>query len=150
MLIIARHNEDISWSDGQDRFIVQKGEHMDNWGREQSSFLWYIINHYDELDGMYQFRQGNPFDHWPNVKSELPCTKRGCTFHPGLPWARFNRDSGIDLPETFTFHPGGQFDATAEQLKKYSKDFYQNLYEMIEEEELIAWILERIWGEIIK
>jgi hypothetical protein len=150
MLIIARYKEDISWSDGQERFIVQKGEHMPNWGKEPSSFLWYIIQHYDTLSGLYQFRQGNPFDHYPHRAEILDTSKHGCPYHSGLPLEYFEKESGFQLPDRWQFHPGGQFDATAEQIKKYPKSFYEKLYKMVEENELVAWVLERTWELILK
>jgi hypothetical protein len=150
MLVIARYNENVDWAKDKEHFIVQKGEQMPNYGREAASFLWYIINHYDELEGDYEFMQGNPFDHWPYVNNPHDCTKRACPHHPGLPWELFNEKSGVELPETFTFHPGGQFVASAKEIKSRSKAFYQNLYDLIYENELIAWILERTWAYVIK
>lgn len=146
--VIARYKEDVSWAP-EGSFIVQKDKHLPNYGREPLSFLWYIINHYDELEGEYQFRQGFPFDHWPHVNHRLHCTRNECVHHPGLPWELFNEKSGVVLPEVFEFQPGGQFDATAAQIKKHSKEFYQNLYDLIYENELIAWILERTWNYVI-
>lgn len=150
MLIIARYNEDVSWSDNDDRFIVQKGEHLPNIGREPTSFLWYIINHYDELKGGYEFLQGNPFDHWPYVSDTLECWNDHCQHHGGLPWEEFNAKSGVVLPEKFTFHPGGQFIVTAEDIHKHPKEFYQNLYDMVMKDESTMYILERTWGIIFK
>lgn len=150
MLVIARHNEDVSWTHGKEHFIVQKGEHMPNYGRESLSFLWYIINNYDNLEGDYEFVQGRPFDHWPHVENPLECTKTECRHHPGLPWELFNSRSGVELPERFTFYPGGQFKATAEQIRSRSKEFYQNLYDLIYQDEQIAWILERTWKYVIQ
>jgi hypothetical protein len=150
MIIIARHNEDISWAQDEPHFVVQKGVHLPNVGREPTSFLWYIIKHYDELHGEYEFMQGNPFDHWPYKETELEfeCFKDHCNHHPGLPWEEFNAKSGVVLPDKFPFYPGGQFVVDADTIKKHPKEFYQNLYDMIMKDENMMYILERTWGVI--
>ncbi len=145
MIIIARYNEDISWAKGKEYTVIQKGEHLINYGREPLSFLWYIIQNYDDLTGWYQFLQGKPFDHYPFVDNPHETSKFGCPHHPNLPFKKFLDESGVELPERWKFYPGGQFSTSAIEIKKHPKEFYENLYRMIEEDELIAWVLERAW-----
>lgn len=150
MLIIARYNEDVTWIGDKEHFIVQKGVHLPNYGREPMSFLWYIINHYDELNGEYIFLQGRPDDHYPFKEHWLETFKNGCPHHPGLPLKKFVDESGVDLPDKWMFPPGGQFKVTGEKIQERPKSFYENLYRMIEEDELMAWVLERVWLIIFK
>ena len=74
--IIARFNEDVSWTDalGDDRDIYNKGLDMsacgyahvinlENVGREGDTYLRYIINNYDSLPDVCMFTQANIADH---------------------------------------------------------------------------------------
>jgi protoporphyrinogen oxidase len=73
-LVIARYNEDISWSDGRPRIIYNKGEKIEglpekeqvflpNVGREAHTYLTYVIDHYDNLPDYVMFCQGRIHDH---------------------------------------------------------------------------------------
>jgi hypothetical protein len=87
--IISRYNEDVRWT----RFlqgniiIYNKGKNnininiernnikiinIYNIGREGHTYLYHIINNYDNLKDKTIFLQGNPFDHSPNIL-ELLC-----------------------------------------------------------------------------
>lgn len=71
MLVIARYNEDVSWT--KDLTIPYKiynkgayleGSHvLPNIGRESDTYLRHIIDNYDTLEGTIFFVQGEPFDH---------------------------------------------------------------------------------------
>jgi len=150
MFIVARYKEDVSWIDSDKTFVIQKGEHMPNWGREPSSFLWYIIENYDTLEGNYEFRQGKPFDHFPYKQQYYDTSKFGCPHHHDLPFEYFEKESGFTLPDSWKFHPGGQFDTTAEVIKQYPKSFYEKLYKMIETDEKVMYVMERVWELILK
>jgi hypothetical protein len=71
MLIIARYNEDISWTKNLTvPFIIyNKGAYiknaisLPNKGKESDTYLRHIIDNYDTLEGTLFFIQGNPFDH---------------------------------------------------------------------------------------
>jgi hypothetical protein len=71
--VIAKYQEDTTWTLRLKvpSFIVEKGKEMPNVGRETSSYLWYIVTHYDQLQGMYIFCQGNPFDHEPLMVEKI-------------------------------------------------------------------------------
>ena len=73
-VVIARYNEDISWSDGYPRIIYNKGEKIEglseneqiilpNVGRESHTYLTYIIDNYNNLPEYVMFCQGRIDDH---------------------------------------------------------------------------------------
>lgn len=73
MIIIARYNEDISWTEELTvPFIIyNKGKDEipnsirlnNNPGKEADTYLSHIITNYDKLEGDLYFLQANPFDH---------------------------------------------------------------------------------------
>jgi hypothetical protein len=71
-LVIARYREDVSWvaRAGYPAIIYDKsGEGLPgavplpNIGREAHTYLTHIVRHYETLDGLTVFLQGDPFDH---------------------------------------------------------------------------------------
>ena len=74
-IIVARYNEDISWTNQFNNvLIINKGNKLNlhneiiyqNVGREAHSYFKYIYDNYHNLDDYLIFLQGNPFDHSPN------------------------------------------------------------------------------------
>lgn len=150
MYIIARYNEDITWTKDLDEpyFIVQKGEHMEQKGREPASYFWYIKENYDNLKGIYRFRQGHPQDH-PVGEFKLQCDWNGEPHHPGLKIKKHANELGIEIPPRLDFTPGAQFDITAEQIKKRPKEWYEKAFEIsLKDEEMVGYSLERLWKYI--
>jgi hypothetical protein len=87
---ISRYNEDLSWLESIDRrdsriFIYNKGQKinnmfpggvtvidLENMGRESHTYLYHILNNYEELPEKIIFSQAHPNDHVsPNFKSEF-------------------------------------------------------------------------------
>lgn len=71
-LVIARYREDVSWVSrlGYPATVYDKsGEGLSgatplpNIGREAHTYLTHIVRHYETLDGLTVFLQGDPFDH---------------------------------------------------------------------------------------
>ncbi len=73
-MVIARFDEDISWSDGYPRVIYNKGEKiagltdeeqivLPNVGRDAQTYLTYIIDNYDHLPEYVLFCRGNIRNH---------------------------------------------------------------------------------------
>jgi hypothetical protein len=79
---------------------------LNNVGREGHTYYKHIYDNYDNLTDYIIFLQGNPFDHSPNIISNLNnyvnnkelsidfeflseivvnCNLKGCRHHPGLP-----------------------------------------------------------------
>jgi|LakMenEpi03Aug12_release.lakeMendotaPanAssembly.Ray.scaffolds.fasta_scaffold532730_2 hypothetical protein len=89
-VVISRYNEDLSWLESIDRsdsriFIYNKGQKinnmfpggvtvidLENTGRESHTYLYHILNNYEELPEKIIFSQAHPNDHVsPNFKSEF-------------------------------------------------------------------------------
>lgn len=75
-IVVARYNEDITWSTQFDNvIIINKGIQlsisneifMPNVGREGHTYYQYIYDNYEKLPEYLIFLQGNPFDHSPNI-----------------------------------------------------------------------------------
>ena len=153
--IIARYNEDIGWSDGLDRFVVQKGEQLPNVGREPASYFWYILNFYDELEGEYTFCQGDPIFHekdfLTNPKKYFgewrTSSGNGSPDHTGLPIAQIAQYLGI-TEDTFRFKRGAQFSLTADEIRSHDKAFYLKLYAVSMMNNDMPYVLERLWPYI--
>jgi hypothetical protein len=146
-VIIARYNEDITWSKGLNTFIVQKDEHLPNKGMETSSYFWYIIENYNSLKGVYKFRQGNIKDHKIGV-FDHECDLDGSPHHPGLPIREIANKIGLKLPNTLQFTAGAMFDVTAKQIKERDLDWYKNAYKVSIEHPQAPWVFERLWKYI--
>lgn len=165
-IVVARNNEDISWAKDYDNvFVVQKEEHLPNWGREPSSYLWYIINHYDELEGDYVFLQGNPFEHttreevvseikgfrWfgADGRNGLVCNMRGQP-HDNVDIRKFLELIGLSYEgEELWFNGCAQFGVSAERIRSRPKSFYEKTYEVLmSTSERFEYAFERLVGVI--
>jgi nucleoside-diphosphate-sugar epimerase len=72
-LVVAKYNENVEWINYMDKdhvIIYDKSDNpiensisRKNIGREVESFLYYILQNYDNLPDYVIFAQGNPFDH---------------------------------------------------------------------------------------
>jgi len=172
MIIVARYNEDISWTNEFENVLIyNKGTPLNlpneiilpNVGREPHTYYKYIYDNYDNLDDYVVFLQGNPFDHSPNIIDNLKnlpnlnfhflsehilsCSLSGCIHHPGLPlipvYRRiFNKRL---IRNRFTFGAGAQFMVSKEQILKRPRDFYLNIVNMLGHSQapIEAWVIER-------
>lgn len=75
-MIVARYNEDVSWSQKYDSLVYNKGVghieksiKLDNVGRESHTYLRHIITNYHNMEELLVFVQGNPFEHELNFES---------------------------------------------------------------------------------
>jgi hypothetical protein len=75
-IIVARYNEDVSWTKKYNCVVYNKGMdeiegsiRLDNVGRESHSYLRHIITNYHNLDETLVFLQGNPLQHPINFNS---------------------------------------------------------------------------------
>lgn len=147
--VIARYNENVDWAKDLDHFIVQKGEHLENKGREASSYLWYIIENYNNLKGDYIFCQARRSDHpkWdeePQNESDL----QGQPHHSDLRIKDMAGELGIEAPEYIRFRGGAEFKVSAKEIKKRPKEWYKKAYRLANEFPRAPWIYERLWGVI--
>lgn len=143
--------------------IITKGKEIENVGREPASFVWYILQNYESLEGHYAFVQGNPTDHCPNLFEHLqhPADFRslGAEMYYSLPNG-FPFDNGFNIHEAtdilglpqeekYDFIRGGQFIISAERIRRYSKEQYANLLEYLKHGKN-CYALERLWPRMYK
>lgn len=172
-VVVARLNEDLSWTDKLNKDIkvdvVQKGVDLEEYGREAASFFWYIIKHYNKLKGHYIFVQGKPFDHAPqlvekvNECSEEPYIEFGNELHQDTKISKFHSNPTVNIgevyeglfnkpsPEKFGFVAGGgQFMVSTNNIKRHNKSFYEKALSVCRNNEMAPWIFERLWRTIFK
>lgn len=84
-VVISRYKEDISWANGLSHdchvVIYHKSDtpcvsphpvvSLANVGREGHTYAYHILTHYDTLDDYTLFLQGYPFDHSPQLETQL-------------------------------------------------------------------------------
>lgn len=164
-IIIARYNENIDWTrEFSNVIIYNKGYtlsntyneiQLSNVGREGHTYYKYICDNYDNLDNYTIFLQGNPFDHSPNIisnlreymnnpdlkidfeflsESILDCNINGCRYHSGIPlqavYNQLFKDNRTDLK--FVFGAGAQFIVSKARILQRPKEFYLKIVEILE------------------
>lgn len=155
-VVIAKYKEDVSWVDGFKHskiFIYDKsGEdngyiNLPNVGREAHTYLYHIINNYDNLSEYVCFLQGNPYDgtkghlnhsiesidlyngpDFQNLSYILNCDLDGGPHHVGLNIKEIIFDKYyIDVPNEIYFIVGAQFIVSRNLIKARPKQFYIDL-----------------------
>ena len=91
-IIVSRYNENIEWTKQFPNVIIaNKGEPLQNVynqavltnvGREGHTYYKYIYDNYKNLPDYMIFLQGNPFDHSPNIITNLKKTIQTITSRP--------------------------------------------------------------------
>jgi hypothetical protein len=180
-IVVSRYNEDISWvskienitfdifNKGSD--YIKNSKIIPNVGREAHTYLYYIIENYDNLPEYVCFLQGNPFDHSQNMifninnfincdtevdfmyisENLIKCDINGSPHHPGLPIGdvcRFlNKEVKDDLIE---FGAGAQFIVSKKFILNNEIDFYKKSISIVDQNirPLGAYVFERLWGFI--
>ena len=166
-LVIARHEEDLSWLQKVDRkrwhvTVIKKGEQVPNAGREASSYLYAMSEVCYDDDGWICFVQGDPFDHFPNLIDVLNGGILPLQFVPlGIGWYESDEQGGphdANLPvrewyeeycgkwrENIRFAPGAQFVTPAAWIRSRTQEELRALRERIETTPGGAWTMERLW-----
>ena len=181
-IIIARYNEDVNWCKQFSNVIIyNKGTEMtddfnqillDNVGREGHTYYKHICDNYDNLADYTIFLQGNPFDHSPNIISNLnkyidnidsnvdfeflsesvyECNLYGCSHHGGLPLIEvyekiFNLIPDEDIKnKNFKFGAGSQFIVSKNKILQRPKDFYLKIVELLNNDigPIEGYVIER-------
>jgi hypothetical protein len=151
-LVIARYDEDLSWADkiNVDKFIYNKGIDeiensikLNNIGLEPHTFLYHIVNNYNNLSDHTFFLQGRPHDHYADIENKILEYVDGKTEDfelIGYPLTEHVNDWNFTLvgyktcfgyDPNFTFYvfkPGGQFVVSKEKILSNPIEFYQYLY----------------------
>jgi len=183
-IVVARYNENVSWVHGfinvlklydfESRvFIINKDKNFDqydevlleNVGRESHSYLWYIINYYDQLKDYTLFLQGCPFPHL-NLNEVLmykfntefksfgwrkeTCNWKGQPHEEDLLINDHLSDLILNMPERLSFTAGAQFAVSRDMLLSKSKEYYQTLFDKHYQYNRFPWEMERVWNLIFK
>jgi hypothetical protein len=161
-IVVSRYNENIDWTKQfSDVIIYNKGEkipntiRLPNVGKEGHTYYKHICDNYDNLADYTIFLQGFPFDHSPNVISNIKkyidnpnldiefeylsemiinCNLTGCKYHSNLPLIDTyeklfgERKNAMD----FQFGAGAQFIVSKKCILKRPKSFYSKIVEMLQ------------------
>lgn len=171
-LVVARYNEEINWINHvwKANVVVINKQEIGNFGREAASYLWFIIQHYETLQGDYVFCQADPFPHWPSFLTDihnpairhfgLICKWPECHANADMlkaeDIARFreifndvaDEKLHVDL-SCFYFANGAQFRVSTYDIRRRSKDYYKALHHLCVNMPRAPWIMEALWGHII-
>lgn len=147
--VIAQYNEDISWADNLDKTVIKKGVDMPNLGRESSSYLFFILNNYEKLDGWYYFVQGDPFDHgFPDKRKIISSTPieepRHTSANEQLKLHILCDKLGLPLKQKYDYIVGANFMVHSDEIRKYSFEWYAKIF-LLSLEHKTGWELERLW-----
>lgn len=180
-VVIARYNESLEWSSNISNtrtkcIIYNKGSkldhigpiiHLPNVGREEHTYLYHIINNYDNLSDYTMFLQGQPFDHTPYLESILASDEWKKPFHvmsANIFNLTVNHEQNpytmLELYNTlfnrkktefsFWFGAGAQFCVSRATIRSRSKEFYQKIYAILARDvnPIEGHAIERFWPMI--
>jgi len=181
-VVVSRYQENIDWTSGIEHCVIyNKGPtvpisphpvvSLPNVGREGHTYLYHIIQNYDQLDDHTCFLQGHPFDHSPDLEYRLQTFDRSLSFY-----SVSNHVHAINLcydptdfslhellittylrvfgqaksNHEFTFGAGAQFIASRDAIRSRPKSFYENLLRIMEYSvhPPEGFALERFWTMI--
>jgi len=182
-IVVAKYKEDIQWLKTQHKVIIyDKSDtpvpgsiHLKNIGREGETFLYHIINNYDNLDDVTIFMQCNPFDHvpmlvgWRAIKSDEEkrkfCEKLNTEINSKSEFASLysvlydhpNFTNGSDATsaaklyfgesyDCFTCSPGAQYIVPKKYILSRPLYVWKALHRaMYVTQTLDAWCMETLW-----
>jgi hypothetical protein len=185
-IVVARYNENVEWTKQFLNVIIyNKGPSLikdtyneiiiNNVGREGHTYYKYIYDNYNNLTDYTIFLQGNPFDHSPNIISNLNkylnnkllnidfeflsewiicCNLNGCNYHKGLPLIETYEKLFNERKEymEFKFGSGAQFIVSKNKILERPKEFYLKIVEMLGNttHPIEGFIIERFHSLIFK
>ena len=137
-VVIARYKEDVGWVDQLDcDYIIydKSGDVIDNIpnrvclknqpkGREAHTYLYHIVNHYNNLADCTCFLQGHPFDHCIDI---LDIIKNPPAIH-FTPLGKIRIVKIYDME--LQYISGAQFIATKQCIQSLPLLFYQKSLEL--------------------
>jgi len=177
-IVVARYNENIEWTKQFSNVIIyNKGKplidysnqfFLNNVGRESHTYYKHIYDKYDNLAEYTVFLQGNPFDHSPNIISNLnnyinnkeldidfeflserilSCNIKKCEYHPVLPLIEtYEKIFGEKKDNiNFLFGAGAQFIVSRKKILQRPKEFYLNIIKILETniDPIEGYVIER-------
>ena len=166
-IVVARYNECVEWTKQFPNVIIyNKGINLDNSynevllnnvGKEGHTYYKYICDNYENLSDYTIFLQGNPFDHSPNILSNLNkyITNKELSIdfdylseyiqrsslvleslvHPVCKNIRntWKMVFGVNIEDhECIFGAGAQFIVSKNKILKNTKEFYNNIVKVLE------------------
>ena len=168
--VIAKYNEDISWTKKLEIPIIiydkSDGGDLLNIGRDLHTYAHHIAANYDNLAELTLFLQGNPFDHCADLLNTIshlevvdfnPLTdifrlthKSGLPYYSALPLQEaYQNLANKPLPELIIFISGAQFAASRDKLHQHPRSFYVKMAKMAEHNHYYPHIFERLIAILI-
>jgi hypothetical protein len=183
-IIVAKYNEDINWIQkiNHNVIVYDKSDNsnhdyvkLKNIGREGETFLYHIVNNYNNLDEVTVFLQGNPFEHmqllvgWRSKLNDdevdIVCTKINNEITDKSVFSTFyqvlynvpNGTNGVDTTKycnkyynenysNFTVSPGAQYIVPKKYILSRPFEFWKTLHlAMYNNEELNGYAQEQLW-----
>ena len=166
LCIFKNDNYDLKWveSTNIDSEIYSKGNGI-KFNSVVECYLTYIVNNYENLAKYTYFLKSGSFYQIPNMihylknnylkfnafgKLVTTDSNSGAPNHPGLPIKElWEKHLDIECPESFTFTAGSVFGVSREEIQKYSKGFYVNILNSIEQKDnpIEDFCFERLWKD---
>ncbi len=175
MIVVARYTEDLSWLKKvkPPSIVYNKGDDcvkdaipLENKGREGDTFLTYILRHYNHLNELTFFIQGNPLEHYPMMVEFLNAKEIKCPMY--LPLGDIHVNNGKGLPhdlgdlrvsdthirifgedrDLYLFVAGAQYVVNRNYIKNKPYEWWLGLYDIYNNTEKNAWVFERLWPYI--
>lgn len=180
-VVVARYNESLEWTSNISNtrtkcIIYNKGSkldhigpiiHLPNVGREGHTYLYHIINNYNNLPEYTMFLQGQPFDHTPYLESILASDEWKKPFHvmssnilnltinqEQNPYTMlelynsiFNRKNN---EFSLWFGAGAQLCVSRATIRTRPKEFYEQIYNILAYDinPIEGHAIERFWPMI--
>jgi len=182
-IVVSKYNEDIEWVKKINHKVtiydksnnpVEGSIKLKNVGREGETFLYHIVNNYNNLDDVTVFLQGNPFEHlqllvgWRakltddeintvinKMNTEINDKSDFSTFYQVL-YNDPNSTNGVNTKDAcikyygksydhFTVSPGAQYIVPKEYILSRPFKFWKILHLAMYYEELNGYCQEQLW-----
>ena len=177
-LVVAHYQEDLSWLDqysSLSKVVYSKGRTppanavtLPNIGREAHTYLHHIIEHYDKLEDVTVFLQGNPHEHVERLFEKVCSLNDGLTYidlgdeilvedgcgvppQRGLPLAQFwEKLFRSAAPPFFSCRAGACFAVSRKVIHSRPRSFYEHALQLVLSEYLGPWSIERLWHRMFE
>ena len=182
-IIVSKYKEDIEWTKNIKHKVtiydksdnpVEGSIPLKNVGREGETFLYHIINNYNNLDDVTVFLQGNPFEHlqilvgWRanltyeeknivinKINTEISDDCEFTTFYQVL-YNVPNYTNDVNTTDAckkyynenydfFTVSPGAQYIVPKKNILSRPLEFWKKLHKAMYEDELNGYSQEQLW-----
>jgi hypothetical protein len=182
-LVVAKYKESVEWTKSIKHAVtiydksdspLEGSVPLKNIGREGETFLHHIVTHYDALDDVTVFLQGNPFEHlqllvgWrarltPEEQARV-CEKVNNEITSESPFSSFyqvryndpNGTNGANIKSTckkyygveydwFTVVPGAQYIVPKSYILSRPLSFWKSLRDGFHSGDLNGYAQEQLW-----